>query len=122
MTASLEDAVHTSDRVTALAVAPESIAIAGEVLHERKRVSHTLGALSLPDGTGHDRAIVYVNALQRMHANRAGLGVTWAQILLSEVSAVMNAPMGSRTLRDELLSLAAACTEWIEDIDRREVS
>jgi len=117
----LHEAVATADRVTALAVEPRTIAVAGEILHERKRVSRTLGVLSLPDGTGAPRAVVYANALQRMNDNAAGIGVTWAQLFLTEVATVVNSPMNSRKLRDELISLAAMCTEWVEDIDQREV-
>jgi hypothetical protein len=116
----LDDAVAAGDRVTALAVAPESIAIAGEVLHERKRQTVRWGVQTLPDGTGHDRAIVYVNALQRMNDNAAGNGITWARVLLEEVAEVMNEKTGSPNLRTELLQVAAVAIQWVEAIDRRE--
>jgi hypothetical protein len=112
----LDDAVATGDRVTALAVSPEAIGIAGEVLQELKR---PWGLERIPDGTGHDRAVVYISALQRMNDNRSGTGLTWAGVLLEEVAAAMNEKTGSPDLRTQLIELSAVTQRWVADIDRR---
>lgn len=112
----LDDAVATGDRITALAVAPEAIAVAGEVLQELKQ---PWGIERMPDGTGHDRAIVYVSALQRMNDNAAGNGISWARVLLEVTATVMNAKPGSPELRHALIELSAVTQRWTRDIDRR---
>lgn len=113
----LDDAVTAGDRVTALAVAPEAIGIAGEVLQTLKR--HPDRHMS--DGTGHDRAGgVYVAALQRMNDNRLGCGPTWARLLLEQVARVVAEQPESPELRHLLLEVSTVAQQWVHDIDCRE--
>lgn len=118
MTTTLADAVAAVGRLPA--VAPCTIAVACEVIEERKRQNVKHSERSLPDGTGHDRAIVYANALQRMTDNATGAaGPTWAKALLETVAEALSEKTGSPHLRTKLIELAATCQQWVENIDHR---
>lgn len=114
----LNDAVAAVDRLPA--VEPCTIAVACEVIHERKRQNAKWGQQRHPDGTGADRARVFADAMRRVvdHASETGT-TTWAAILLEEVAEAMAEQPGSPNLRTELLQIAAVCQQWVEAIDHR---
>lgn len=92
-----------------------------EILAERSRQDAKFGAdREQPDGTGDGRATVYVEAMQKIVGRSMEDGsISWAAILLEEVSEALAEKPGSPNLRTELVQIAAVCVAWVENIDRR---
>jgi hypothetical protein len=89
-----------------------------DVFHERIRQEKKWGTQRHPDGT-HPVFAEFANIIKEENDDAIkNNNITWSDILTEEVSEAQG-ETDPEKLRTELIQVAAVCTAWVEDIDRR---